>query len=417
MRPSAATSSSSACRAIPSTDLRQAPDRPARRPHPDAARAGSTSTMRWCRAGRSARYDGDRCYVETLPMSAREHEIIEISDAEPARRHAGVRRAGRPLLHDGRQPRQLPRQPHRAGRRAASASCRRRTWSPAPTGCCCRATPSVGWLDVAEWPHAFRLARFFGRIEATERVTTPGASARRARSISSRCWRCASTVMREHLERVFRYEPVARAAHLPRAFRRTRPAADPDRRGCRGLRRLPRSAPRRSSSTPSISQQRYHNTGLGTAILKVLLAEADALGLPIRLEVLTGSKADRFYLRHGFVKLSEEPSKATTSAPFSFPSYPPASPSRSDVSHGWNGALSLPPGTRLGRLRVSLHQSRRSMNTACSPNRLASSGGMWIGRLLRFSTMARSTRTPMSRHSARKSSMLQRWMLGVSYHL
>jgi len=25
--------------------------------------------------------------------------------------------------------------------------------------------PSVGWLDVADWPHAFRLARLFGRIE------------------------------------------------------------------------------------------------------------------------------------------------------------------------------------------------------------------------------------------------------------
>ena len=38
----------------------------------------------------------------------------------------------------------------------------------------------------------------------------------------------------------------------------------------------------------------------------MLLAEADAAGLPVRLDVLTGSKADRFYLRHGFVKLSED---------------------------------------------------------------------------------------------------------------
>jgi GNAT superfamily N-acetyltransferase len=53
-------------------------------------------------------------------------------------------------------------------------------------------------------------------------------------------------------------------------------------------------------------QRRHHNSGLGTAILKVLLAEADAARLPIRLEVLTGSKAGRFYLRHGFVKLSED---------------------------------------------------------------------------------------------------------------
>ena len=38
----------------------------------------------------------------------------------------------------------------------------------------------------------------------------------------------------------------------------------------------------------------------------MLLAEADATGLPVRLEVLTGSKADRFYTRHGFVKLRED---------------------------------------------------------------------------------------------------------------
>jgi hypothetical protein len=25
--------------------------------------------------------------------------------------------------------------------------------------------PSVGWLDVGDWPHAFRLARFLGRID------------------------------------------------------------------------------------------------------------------------------------------------------------------------------------------------------------------------------------------------------------
>ena len=66
------------------------------------------------------------------------------------------------------------------------------------------------------------------------------------------------------------------------------------------------SARRRSRSIPSTSPAAITIAGLGTAILKVLLAEADALGLPVRLEVLTGSKADRFYLRHGFVKLGED---------------------------------------------------------------------------------------------------------------
>ena len=40
--------------------------------------------------------------------------------------------------------------------------------------------------------------------------------------------------------------------------------------------------------------------------MKALLAEADALRLPVRLEVLRGSPADRFYERHGFVKLGED---------------------------------------------------------------------------------------------------------------
>jgi GNAT superfamily N-acetyltransferase len=112
-------------------------------------------------------------------------------------------------------------------------------------------------------------------------------------------------VMREHLERVFRYKP----SRARRIFREhfDEPGmrlilVGNDIAGCVGFR----------VGTEAIKldsfylQRRHHNTGLGTTILKVLLAEADAARLPIRLEVLTGSKADRFYLRHGFVKLSED---------------------------------------------------------------------------------------------------------------
>ena len=35
----------------------------------------------------------------------------------------------------------------------------------------------------------------------------------------------------------------------------------------------------------------------------------------MRLEVLTGSKADRFYLRHGFVKLREDEIEAEYERP------------------------------------------------------------------------------------------------------
>jgi GNAT superfamily N-acetyltransferase len=117
-------------------------------------------------------------------------------------------------------------------------------------------------------------------------------------------------VMREHLERVFRYDPD----RARRVFREHfhEPGlrlilADERMIGCVGFR----------VGTAEIKldsfylDRRHHDTGLGSAILKVLLAEADALGLPIRLEVLNGSKADRFYLRHGFVKLSEDAIEGT----------------------------------------------------------------------------------------------------------
>ena len=112
-------------------------------------------------------------------------------------------------------------------------------------------------------------------------------------------------VMREHLERVYRYEP-ARARKIFRGH-----FDEPgmrlilmggERVGCVGFRRLEREI----KIDSFYLDRRLHNTGLGTRILKVLLAEADMAGLPVRLEVLTGSKADRFYTRHGFVKLKED---------------------------------------------------------------------------------------------------------------
>jgi GNAT superfamily N-acetyltransferase len=112
-------------------------------------------------------------------------------------------------------------------------------------------------------------------------------------------------VMREHLERVFRYKP----SRARRIFREH--FDEPGLRliligeeiiGCVGF----RIGTEEIKLDSFYLHRRFHNSGLGTTILKILLAEADALGLPIRLEVLTGSKADRFYLRHGFVKLSED---------------------------------------------------------------------------------------------------------------
>ena len=112
-------------------------------------------------------------------------------------------------------------------------------------------------------------------------------------------------VMREPLERVFRYKP----SRARRIFREH--FAEPGLRaitigdelvGCVGFRK----GDGEIKLDSFYLDRRLHGGGLGSKILKVLLAEADAAGLPVRLEVLTGSKADRFYLRHGFAKLKED---------------------------------------------------------------------------------------------------------------
>lgn len=112
-------------------------------------------------------------------------------------------------------------------------------------------------------------------------------------------------VMREHLERVGRFTPERSRAVFRGHF------DEPGMRlillggetaGCVGF-RVQKDEIKLDSF---YLDRRFHNTGLGTMILKALLAEADALGLPIRLEVLTGSPAARFYERHGFVKLKED---------------------------------------------------------------------------------------------------------------
>ncbi|CAN5660629.1 GNAT family N-acetyltransferase [soil metagenome] len=117
-------------------------------------------------------------------------------------------------------------------------------------------------------------------------------------------------VMREHLERVFRYDAERARGVFRKHFREPGLRlilVDDGTIGCVGF-RIGESEIKLDSF---YLDRRFHNTGLGTAILKDLLAEADALRLPIRLEVLNGSKADRFYLRHGFVKLSQDAIEGT----------------------------------------------------------------------------------------------------------
>ncbi|OKJ78790.1 acetyltransferase [Streptomyces sp. CB02460] len=47
--------------------------------------------------------------------------------------------------------------------------------------------------------------------------------------------------------------------------------------------------------------------GIGSGVLRRLLARTDAEGVPVRLNVLQGSAARRLYERHGFVTEREDP--------------------------------------------------------------------------------------------------------------
>ena len=123
-------------------------------------------------------------------------------------------------------------------------------------------------------------------------------------------------VMREHLDRVFRYKP----SRARRIFREH--FAEPGLRaillgdelaGCVGF----RVGDAEIKIDSFYLARRYHNRGLGAEILKVLLAEADALGLPCELDVLLGSPADRFYERHGFVKQGQDNIEANFRRPVS----------------------------------------------------------------------------------------------------
>jgi GNAT superfamily N-acetyltransferase len=51
----------------------------------------------------------------------------------------------------------------------------------------------------------------------------------------------------------------------------------------------------------------YRNRGIGTVLLRQLLQECEMQGRALRLQVLQGNRAIRFYQRLGFVQASADP--------------------------------------------------------------------------------------------------------------
>jgi Ala-tRNA(Pro) deacylase len=52
-------------------------------------------------------------------------------------------------------------------------------------------------------------------------------------------------------------------------------------------------------------EPRFHRSGLGSSILRALLAQADRSGRVVRLEVVKGSESAHLYERHGFTRYGE----------------------------------------------------------------------------------------------------------------
>ncbi|HWX51465.1 MAG TPA: GNAT family N-acetyltransferase [Roseomonas sp.] len=110
--------------------------------------------------------------------------------------------------------------------------------------------------------------------------------------------------MRDHLERIGRYDParrrsVARAAFETGALRVIE--MDGAMAGCIGVLRHPDHVEINGFFLEPALQGR----GLGSAILRAVLAECE--GQPVRLQVLKQSPAIRFYERLGFIRTGEKP--------------------------------------------------------------------------------------------------------------
>ena len=115
-----------------------------------------------------------------------------------------------------------------------------------------------------------------------------------------------AAVMRPDLERLGRYDEHRVRQRLRDAFRAEHTSVivvDGELAGCVAL----RPAEDRQWLEHFYLDPRHQGRGLGSAVLRTLLARTDAQGVTVGLNVLQGSPARRLYERHGFVMESQDP--------------------------------------------------------------------------------------------------------------
>ena len=110
--------------------------------------------------------------------------------------------------------------------------------------------------------------------------------------------------MRESLERVGRFDPDRARERLRQTFAPEHTHmiyANGERVGFYALRPINDWA----SLDHLYIMPAFQGRGIGTEVMRLLLAEADHQMLPIKVGALKESASNRFYLRHGFVRTGE----------------------------------------------------------------------------------------------------------------
>jgi len=109
--------------------------------------------------------------------------------------------------------------------------------------------------------------------------------------------------MHESLQRLGRFDPQRARERLSRAFEPAHSRhilLDGERVGFVVLLPVPAAAPDHFVLDHLYVAPQAQGQGVGSWVMGQLLAEADRLGLPVRVTALKQSDANRFYVRHGF---------------------------------------------------------------------------------------------------------------------